>query len=63
MEMDSFNQFIVQDMHKGYFGMEIISIIGIFGYKIIMKNTSKVKSNMRILCNAGTVTVNQIGGL
>ena len=43
--------------------MDSISTIDVFEYKVVLKNISKFKSSMKILCNAGTVAVNQMGDL
>ena len=63
MEETLFNQLRDQVMPEGDLGMESLSTVGIFGYETLLKNIRMVKSNMRIVCNAGTVMVNHMGAL
>ena len=59
----SFNQHRFQVLPEGAVGLDSMSTVDIFGNKVFLNNSRKVKSSIRIMCNTGTVTVNNMGNL
>lgn len=60
---NSFNKHRVYVIPKGSIGLDSMSSVDIFGDRRMLRNIRPSANTMRIVCNAGTMTVNQVGNL
>lgn len=57
----SFSQRRASVIPVGSIGLDSMSSVDIFGDKKLLKNVRTIDNIMTIVCNAGTITVNQMG--
>lgn len=58
---DAFNKKRAYVIPEGSVGLDSMSSVDVFGEKRLLKNIRKVRNCMKLVCNAGTVIVTQMG--
>ena len=61
MTTNSFNEQRVQVIPSGSIGLDSMSSVDIFGDSRLLENIRTAHETMRIVCNAGNMTVNKVG--